>query len=341
MTYMTVASPDKIMQLGSAFWGSKTLLSAIELGVFTRLAAHGPLTLAQAQEAFGLHARSARDFLDALVALGMLRRLADGRYANTAETDLYLDRNKPSYVGGMLEMMNARLYRFWGNLTEALRSGAPQNEIRGGGPGLFEAVYAEPARLEQFLGAMTGLSLPTARAIAARFPWSEHRTFADIGCAQGGLTVEIARAHPHLAGYGFDLPAVRPVFERYVARHGLERRLDFLAGDFFRDELPGADVLVMGHILHDWNLDEKRMLLAKAHAALPKGGALVVYDAMIDDARRENAFGLLMSLNMLIETPGGFDYTGADCAGWMREAGFRDISVEALQGPYSMAVGRK
>ena len=341
MTQITTTAPDKILQLGSAFWGSKTLLSAIELGLFTQLARTGPLDLASVRERLNLHERSARDFLDALVALGMLQRLADGRYANTAETELYLDRDKPAYVGGILEMMNGRLYRFWGNLTEALMTGLPQNETQYGEPDLFAAVYADPARLQLFLAAMTGLSLPTARAIATAFPWNEHRSFADIGCAQGGLTAEIARAHPHLTGYGFDLPAVRPVFERYVAQHGLDRRLAFLEGDFFRDELPSVDVLVMGHILHDWSLEEKRLLLGKAYDALPSGGALIVYDAMIDDERRQNAFGLLMSLNMLIETPAGFDYTGADCRGWMSEAGFRDVRIEPLQGPYSMAVGRK
>jgi SAM-dependent methyltransferase len=341
MTQMTRISPETILQLGSAFWGSKTLLSAIELGLFTRLAARGPLSLEGVREDLGLHERSARDFLDALVALGMLQRLPDGRYANTVESEMYLDRGKPSYVGGILEMMNGRLYRFWGNLTEALMTGAPQNETQYGEPDLFAAVYAEPARLELFLGAMTGLSLPTARAIAAAFPWREHRTFADVGCAQGGLTVEIARAHPHLIGVGFDLPAVRPVFDRYVAKHGLDRRVTFQAGDFFREGLPSVDVLVMGHILHDWSLEEKKLLLRKAYDALPSGGALIVYDAMIDDERRSNAFGLLMSLNMLIETPAGFDYTGADCRSWMAEAGFCDVLVAPLQGPYSMAIGRK
>lgn len=340
MTKMTTISAAPILQLGAAFWGSKTLLSAVELGIFTTLAEAGPLTLDEIRARVGLHERSARDFLDALVALGMLHRLSDA-YANTAETELYLDRAKPTYVGGILEMMNGRLYGFWGNLTEALMTGAPQNEARGGGPNPFDMIYADPRRLEMFLGAMTGVSLPTARAIAAAFPWQDHKTFADLGCAQGALPVEIARAHPHLTGYGFDLAPVRPVFERYVAAHGLEERVTFEAGSFFDDALPTVDVLVMGHILHDWGLAQKKLLLRKAFEALPMGGALIVYDAMIDDDRRENAYGLLMSLNMLIETPEGFDYTGADCIAWMREAGFRDVRVERLQGPYSMAVGRK
>jgi hypothetical protein len=280
-----------------------------------------------------------RDFFDALVALRMLERRGD-RYANTPETDLYLDRNKPSYVGGILEMANARLYPFWGALTEGLRSGQPQNEAKHG-ENFFATLYADPARLEVFLRAMSGLSMPAARAIAKQLPWKDYRTFVDIGTAQGGVPVQIALAHPHLTGGGMDLPVVRPIFEAYVREQRLAERLRFYPGDFFRDPLPSADVLIMGHILHDWNLEEKRMLLAKAHAALPSRGALIIHESLIDDARNENAFGLLMSLNMLIETPGGFDYTGADCIGWMREAGFRDMRVEHLVGPDSMVVGFK
>jgi SAM-dependent methyltransferase len=333
-------TPEKVLQLGFAFWGSKTLLSAVELGLFTLLAQE-PLDGRALQERLKLHPRSARDFFDALVALGMLERDGQGRYRNTAETGLYLDRAKPSYIGGMLEMCNQRLYRFWGGLTRGLKTGEPQNEVTHGEPDLFDAIYKDPASLEHFLKAMTGVSRPTARAIAEKFPWKEAKSFCDVGCAQGGLSVEIAKAHPHLKGQGFDLPAVGPIFERFARENGVSERLAFTPGDFFKDRLPTADVLVMGHILHDWDLDQKRKLLAKALEALPKGGRLLVYDAMIDDERRSNAYGLLMSLNMLIETRGGFDYTGADCIGWMREAGFREARVEPLAGPYSMAVGTK
>jgi hypothetical protein len=330
-------SPDAILRTGLAFWASKTLLSAIELGVFTHLA-RGPAELPALRDALGLHPRSARDFLDALVALGFLGR-SEGRYANTAETDLFLDRAKPSYVGGILEMANARLYPFWGGLTDALRSGLPQNEIAHGGPDLFGALYADRARLEQFLAAMTGISRGANLAIARQFPWKDYRSFVDVGTAQGDLAAQIALAHPHLRGTGFDLPQVRPIFEDYVRAVGVAERVAFAEGSFFEQALPKADVVLMGHILHDWDLATKRMLIGKAYDALPEGGALVVYESIIDDERRENAFGLLMSLNMLIETPGGFDYTGADCAGWMKEAGFRQTRTEHLVGPDSMVVG--
>jgi hypothetical protein len=332
-------SPEAILQTGLAFWASKTLLSAVELGVFSELA-NGPLPLEALMTRLALHPRSARDFLDALVALGFLRRDAAG-YANTPDTALFLDRAKPTYVGGLLEMANHRLYPAWGQLSEALRSGEPQNELKTGGPGLFEVLYADPQALKEFLAAMSGISRGSNQAIARTFPWQTYRSFVDVGTAQGDLAVQIALAQPHLRGIGFDLPPVEPVFSSYVASHGLAERLHFSAGDFFQQPLPAADVVLMGHILHDWDLPSKRMLIGKAYDALPPGGALVVYEAIIDDDRSSNAFGLLMSLNMLIETPGGFDYTGSDCMGWMREAGFASTRVEPLVGPDAMVIGLK
>jgi hypothetical protein len=340
-----LSTPDQIMQIGFGFWGSKTLLSAIELGLFTELA-NGPLDASSLGERLGLHPhlaqdkRGTRDFLDALVALNMLERSNDGMYRNTEATNIFLDRRKPSYVGGILEMANARLYGFWGSLTEALRTDQPQNEIKRG-ENLFDALYTDPGRLEGFLKGMTGISMGAAMAIAQQFPWSAYRTMIDIGTAQGGLPVQVALAHPHLTGGGFDLPAVGSIFQKYVSEHGLIERLRFYEGNFFSDPLPTADVLVMGHILHDWDLDSKLMLLKKAHDALPDGGALIVYEALIDDDRRANAFGLMMSLNMLIETQGGFDYTGKECCEWMREVGFRQTRVEHLVGPDAMVIGVK
>jgi hypothetical protein len=332
-------TPDHILQVGFGFWASKTLLSAIELEVFTELAKH-PLPLDDLQGRLGLHPRSARDFFDALVALGFLER-SGGTYRNTPATDTFLDKHKPTYIGGILEMCNHRLYSYWGHLTEALRTGHPQNEVREGALPLFAALYADPARLKEFLRAMTGLSQPANRAIARQFPWAKYRTFADIGTAQGDLAVQIALHNPHLQGIGFDLAEVAPIFEEYRTENALTDRLVFQSGDFFKDPLPKADVITMGHILHDWNLETKEMLIRKAYEAVPSGGALIAYEAIIDDDRRKNAFGLLMSLNMLIETHDGFDYTGADCRGWMTKAGFRETRVEHLVGPDSMVIGIK
>lgn len=336
---MNELQPDYILQIGLAFWASKTLLSAVEMELFTELAKH-PEDLATLQGRLNLHPRSARDFLDALVALGFLER-RDGKYSNAPAADFFLDKRKNSYIGGLLEMANHRLYPFWGQLTPALRTGQPQNETKDGGPNPFLAIYADPARLKLFLKAMTGVSHAANIAIARKFPWKNYRTAVDVGTAQGDLITQIALANPHIEGTGFDLPEVGPVFEDYIAANGLSARVKFLPGSFMDQPLPKADVVTMGHILHDWDLATKRMLIRKAYEALPAGGAYVVYESIIDDDRSNNAFGLLMSLNMLIETGGGFDFTGADCAGWMKEAGFRETRVEHLAGPDSMVIAIK
>jgi hypothetical protein len=334
-----VLSPDHILQTGFAFWPCKTLLSAVEMEVFTELA-HRPQDHDSLAGRLGLHPRSSRDFLDTLVALHFLQR-KDGIYSNTPETDLFLDKRKPSYIGGMLEMVNRRLFLYWNNLTTALRTGEPQNEAKHGEMDLFTALYADPARLKGFLRAMTGLSHGANLAIASQFSWAKYKTVADCGTAQGDLIVQVALKNPHLSGIGFDLPEVAPIFEEYVETNGLSSRVKFQPGSFFTEPLPKADVIMMGHILHDWDLEQKRVLIRKAYEALPEGGAFIAYEAIIDDDRSKNAFGLMMSLNMLIETQGGFDYTGADCSGWMKEAGFRETRVEHLVGPDSMVVGIK
>jgi hypothetical protein len=331
-------TPEPILELGHAFWGAKALLSAVELGVFTTLA-KGPLDCDRLAAELGLHPRGARDFLDALVALSMLDR-RNGIYRNTPATNLFLDGAKPSYIGGLLDVANARLYPLWDSLTEALRTGRPQNEIRDGG-NLFDAIYRDPEALKQFLHAMTGVSMGAAIALAERFPWDRYGTVIDVGTAEGCVPVQVLLRHPHLTGGGFDLPPVEPVFCEYVESFGLGGRLRFYPGDFFVDALPPADVLVFGHILHDWDLDERLTLLAKAYEALPDGGAVIVYDAIIDDERRQNGFGLLMSLLMLLETEGGSNHTGADCRTWMEKAGFHKTYVEHLAGPDSMVVGIK
>jgi len=330
---------DRIMQTAMGFWASKTLMSAVELGVFDTLAS-GPLHATALRLRVGVHERSARDFFDALVALGLLQRDKAGLYSNGREAARFLDRANPNFIGGIIEMFNARLYGFWGSLTRALRTGEPQNEAKSGGD-LFANLYRDPVRLEGFLRGMTGITTPVADALVAAFPWKKVSRVVDVGSAQGCVPVRLALAHPHLTVSGFDLPEVGPIFARYVAAHNASERVRFIPGDFFQDDLPKADVLIMGMILHDWDLSTKKMLLAKAHASLSHGGSLIVCEMLIDDARQVHLPGLLMSLNMLIETRGGFDFSGANCISWMREAGFSDARVAPLVGAYGAVIATK
>ena len=333
----------RIMQIGLGFWPSKTLLSAVELGVFTKLG-EGPMTAEQLGRALRLAPRAWFDFFDALVALGLLEREGRGaqaRYRNGEEAAAVLDRNRPTYVGGFLEMASARLYRFWGDLTEGLRTGQPQNEVKHSGPGMFEQLYAQPERLEQFMQAMSGISAANFRTFAAKFDFSRYRSMADIGGATGQLSILVAQRHPHLKCTSYDLPVVEPIARRSVERAGLADRVEAAALDFFQQPIPSADVVTMGMILHDWNLEKKMHLIRSAYAALPAGGAFVAIENIIDDERRQNVFGLMMSLNMLIEFGDAFDFTEEDFERWCREVGFRRTEVIPLDGPASAAIAYK
>ena len=330
--------PDRILEIAYSYRAAKVLMSAVELDVFTILS-DGPLGSAPLARAIGLHRRGARDFLDALVALRLLERDEHDRYSNTAMADAYLDRGKPAYLGFLIEHIDRIEYRRWQSLTEALRTGEAQTGV--GSSGNYPTRYSDRATLDAFVRGMTSASQPVAAALARRFPWHEYATFVDIGTAQGAVPVAIAAAQPHIKGGGFDLPPVEPAFRSYVSEHGLSDRLRFHAGNFFSDPLPGADVLIMGRVLHNWDLPTKQMLLQKAHRALPENGAIIVYERLIDDGRRVNASGLLSSLNMLVMTAGGFDFTSADCMDWMHAAGFQRIRIDPLTGDHSMVVGYK
>jgi cyclopropane fatty-acyl-phospholipid synthase-like methyltransferase len=238
-------------------------------------------------------------------------------------------------------MANARLYRFWGDLTPALQTGKPQNEIKETGKSMFGELYADPARLEQFMDAMSGISMGNFTAFAEKFDFSKHKTLADIGGATGQLSAIVAARHPHIQCLTCDLPEVQPIAERRLRERNLGGRVTAGTIDIFADEFPKADIITMGMILHDWNLENKKMLIDKAYRALPTGGALVAIENIIDDERRQNGFGLMMSLNMLIEFGEAFDFTGAQFTAWCKEAGFSRCEIIPLAGPASAAVAYK
>jgi hypothetical protein len=330
--------PQPIIALGLGFWGAKALMTAVDLGVFAGLA-RGPRSGEALAAELALAGRGAYDFFDALVALGLLER-RDRTYSNTPLANQFLDPAKPSYIGGLLEMTNSRLYPVWGQLGDALRTGEPRNEAKDE-PNYYENLGRSSDRLAVFLRGMTGLSAAAARVIAHKVPWAQYRTFVDVGGAEGGLSVQLALAHPHLTGGTFELPGVQKYHDAYVESFDLADRLRFHGGDFFQDPLPETDVMIMGHVLHNWNLEQKRLLVQKAYSALSPGGMLLVYESLLDDDRRSNALGLLMSLNMLLVTREGFGFTGPECQTWMREAGFSKTRVEHLVGAESMVIGIK
>ncbi|MFE9575168.1 methyltransferase [Nocardia sp. NPDC006044] len=334
------ANPLNVLQAGMTFWSSRVVLLAVEDGLFTELAA-GPLAKNDLIAKLGWHQRAAGPVLDALTEIGLLRRRRDGRYANSRQAALFLDRGKPSYVGGLLELSSKRLYELWSGLDHLLRTGGPEAEEERGDNEFFTTLYRDPVALENFLSGMTGISTGEAMLIAARFPWKHFRTFVDIGSAQGALPVRVALTHPHLSGASLDLAAVGPVFEAYIASFGLSSRIRFISGNMHVGPLPTADVICFGHLLHGYSEATRCELISKAYAALPAGGALLVYDAMVRPGRRDNLTSYLSSVNIMLETREGFEATTTQCIGWLRDAGFVDIEQRHLIGPTSMVYGRK
>ncbi len=336
-------TPSKIMQVGMGFWASKILLVAVDMKLFTHLAQR-ELSGEDIKTKLRLNKRSLYDFLDSLVALGFLKRRGlreTALYSNTEDTNLFLDKNKPSYVGGMLEMSNNRLYAFWNDLEEGLKTGLPQNEIKAGGKPFFENLYTNVENLREFLKAMGGMKMGDFMAFANKFDFSSYSTLCDIGGAGGYLAAQVAMNNGHMKCISFDLSPISPVATENINLMGLENKVVIQSGDFFKEEFPKADVITMGNILHYWGLQDKKMLIKKAYNALPQGGALVVIENIIDDNRSENTYGLMMSLNVLIETTEGFDFSAVDFDSWVKGIGFKQTSVMPLTGSSSAVIAIK
>jgi SAM-dependent methyltransferase len=336
-------SVDYILEIGLSYWSGKTLMAAVELGLFSELARE-PLDAESLRSRLRLHPRLARDFFDALVSMGLLKR-ENGRYHNTAVANTYLDRAKPdTYAGGMLEVANSDWYRLWDKFPKALRTGKPQSGLvrsKSGKASPYDKLYSDTERLRRFARAMQGGSLAAAAALVDRFPWKEYQTVTDIGCASGAVLAQQLRHHPHLTGIGFDLPSLGPVFQETAERDGLSDRMSFVGGDFFVDPLPPAEVVMIGHVLCNWEVETRQLLLRKAYERLPTGGAVVVYDMLIDEERQESTRALVVSLMLMLQSATASHYTGGECEAWMTDAGFKDLRIEHLAGPEWMVVGIK
>jgi len=333
------------MQIGTGFWASKILLSAVKFEIFTTLAERKSLSASEIKShlKFKCTDRNVFDYLDALTTFGFLNRegvLETAKYSNNINTDFFLDKKKPTYIGGILEMMNNRLYGFWGNLEAGLLTGHPQNEAKHG-DNLFEKLYADADRLKEFIQAMSGVQMGSFMALAQKFDFSKVKTLVDIGGSAGLLSLTVAKHNPHMTCITWDLPPVAPIANETIQKFQLQDRVKTSEGDFFKSQFPKADIITMGNILHDWDEETKLMLMTKAYDALPEGGVFVAIENIIDDERKQNAFGMMMSLNMLIETGTGFDYTFADFNKWAKKAGFKSTALLPLAGPTSGALAYK
>lgn len=340
-------SPFKIMQVGMGFWASKVLLTAVKFKLFTLLSPQS-LSAKEIKQQLNLNCseRHVYDWLDALVSLGLLERkglLEEALYSNAEDTDFFLDKNKRSYMGGILEMANSRLYKFWNNLDEALITGKPQNEAKesGGNMNFFENLYKDEAALQEFMDAMSGIQTGNFMALIKQFDFNKYQTLLDVGGADGWLSIQVCLNYPHVQCISFDLPPVAPVAQKKIDSFVLSGRIKVIGGDFLKDLLPKADLITMGNILHGMDEKTKQELVQKVYDTLPEGGAFMAIENIIDNDRRQNTFGMLMSLNMLVENGDAFDYTLEDFERWAKTAGFKKVELVPLAGPTSAAVAYK
>jgi hypothetical protein len=344
----TQPDPSKIMQVGMGFWASKALLTAVKLKIFTMLSNGKKMSGEEIKSSLNLQTttRHVLDWLDVLTALGFLKRegvFTDAVYTNNSEAEIFLDKNKPSYIGGILEMANNRLYNHWVNLEEALQTGLPQNETKGNliGEKGFNILYESQERLQEFMDAMSGIQTGNFTALTKNFDFSKYKTFADVGGADGWLCIQLCLNYPNIQCTCFDLPQVEPVAKKKIDSFNLSNRIKFVSGDFLEDELPFAEIITMGNILHGMNEETKQKMVNKVFNTLPDNGIFITIENLIDDSRNQNVFGLLMSLNMLIENGDGFDYTPSDFNRWAKQAGFTRTEFIPLTGPATAAVAYK
>lgn len=260
-----------------------------------------------------------------MTALGLLER--DGAvFRNAVAAEQFLVPGGPVYLGARIKTAAQRHYQTWGRLTEALRDGEPKADV---GADAFATLYRNPEATRNFLIHMDANNALVGPQLAAAVDWSQYSSFVDIGGARGNVASQLVKHHPHLTGGVFELPAVQPFFEEYMEELGLVEKVLFHAGDFFTDAMPETDVLVFGHVLHDWSAVQRQELLDRAYAALPAGGAVVIYDQMLDEDAPDLR-SLIGSLNVALITPGGAEYTVAEGLSWVEKAGFTFRSATRL-----------
>nr|CAM34375.1 putative O-methyltransferase [Streptomyces tendae] len=325
---------EPLLQMAADFYKWRTVLFAVELDLFTALA-DSPATEPEIRERFSLGERGTRDFLDALVSVGLLVR-EDGVYRAAPLAAGYLDSRRSAFLGRFLGQADAR----WGRVAQGLRSGEPQNGA-GGGAGMFTRQHRDQQAWRAYYGGMDALNGPSGAALVGAFDWSRVKRVTDVGGARGNVLAHLVRAHPHLQATVFDLPPVEAVFSEHMRELGLTGRIAFCPGNFFEDPLPESDVVVFGHVLHDWDVSQRRVLARKAYEAVAPGGCALVYDTMIDEERRERTNSLLVSINMMLCTPGGGEYTPSEGGRWFAEAGFAHVEHRHLHGDDTLLIARK
>jgi hypothetical protein len=333
-----IETAEDLHETGMLFCDAKVVLTAVELRLFTTLSA-GPLSVEQVCKQCGLHPRGLRDFFEVLVKLGLLERDGD-LYRNSGVAERFLDTGSQTYAGGFLERANRLMYPLWDKLPDLIRTGQQQAPGRDDQAATFARMAENPEHLRNFLTMLDALTDSLAPALAEAIAWDRYSTVIDVGGARGNVLARVLAAHPALSGSVFDQAPIEPFFREHMEKFGLLDRARFLVGNFFTDPLPAADVLIIGHVLHDWSLERRAMLIKKAHAAVAEHGCLLIYDPLTGGGQ-PSTWNDIVSLNMQLLSPGGSEYTAEECETWLLDAGFESVTTSPLGLHDTLVIARK
>jgi acetylserotonin N-methyltransferase len=336
---MNLPDPTPVTDLIDAFRRSKTMFTAVSMGVFDILAA-GPADLDSLAQQLKAQPGSLARLLDACAGLGFLRK-QDGKYANEPVADVYLTTNSPRALIGYIRYSDAVLYRMWEHLDDAVREGSHRwrQTFDFDGP-IFSHFFRTDESMRTFMRGMHGFGLLSSPAVAAAFDLSGFHRIVDLGGGTGHLVIAACERYPQLRGAIFDLPRVVELAREPVGESSAKDRIELLPGDFFTDALPAADLYTVCRILHDWNEEKIETLLRKIHTALPEGGALMVAERLLDDDKTGPSNAAMQSLNMLICTEGR-ERNFAEYESLLRRAGFAKVEARRTGKPVDAVMAWK
>jgi acetylserotonin N-methyltransferase len=328
---MKLPSPAPVLDLIQAFRRSKTMFAAVSLGIFDRLR-DGPADATALAQELGASADALERLLDACVALGLLEKRGT-LYSNSPVAGTYLTRSSPNTLTGYILYSDRALYPLWGNLEAAIREGTHRwQQTFGGEASIFDHFFRTDEARRVFLSGMDGFGQLSSPAVVAAFDLSRFRRLVDLGGGTGHLALTACARYPQLQGAVFDLPAAIATMRERVGCASPGGLIGLIAGDFFTDPLPEADIFALGRILHDWSEHKVRTLLKKVWERLPSGGAILIAEKLLNDNKTGPVPALMQSLNMLVCTEGK-ERTLAEYTALLQQAGFAEVQGKVTGAP--------
>lgn len=336
---LTPADPSTVLELLEAFRRSKIMFAGVSLGVFDALV-ESPKEAAELATQLGCDVDAMRRLLESLVGVGLLERTGD-HFRNTPAAHEYLTSGSPTRMTGYVQYSNRVMWQMWGNLEGAIQEGTHRWQQTYGWDGpIFSSFFKTEEAMREFLMGMHGFGMITSPKVVSAIDLSRFKRLVDLGGATGHLAMAACQRYPEMRATVFDLPAAIPLAREIAGQSNVAARIDFVAGDFFEDPLPPADLFWLGRIIHDWSEAKIQRLLTKVFEALPSGGAIAVGEKMLFESKDGPRWAQLQDINMLIVTEGR-ERSLSEYEELLTKVGFVDIVGCRTPAPLDVVLGIK